>query len=125
MIVSRTVVTIRDETRGGFGPFFLGTNIASLCVCGGGGYGRNEVNVLFNDGINTFYLWLYDVIYMVKDHLNSKRGNPMPPHGLLFPFSSKGYFICIIPHTGWRGGGGGYGAHEHKMMTFWGLEVSP
>ena len=50
-------------------------------MCGGGGYGRNEVNVLFNDGLNTFYLWLYDVIYMVKDHLNSKRVNPMPPHG--------------------------------------------
>ena len=33
---------------------------------------------------------------MVKDHSNSKRGNPVPPHGLLFPISSKGSFICII-----------------------------
>ena len=36
--------------------------------------------------------------YMVKDHSDSERGNLLPPHGLLFPFSSKGSFICII-HT--------------------------
>ena len=33
---------------------------------------------------------------MVKDHSDSERGNPLPPHGLLFLISSKGYFICII-----------------------------
>ena len=33
-------------------------------------------------------------------HSDSERGNPLPPHGLLFPISSKGYFICIITHTG-------------------------
>ena len=33
---------------------------------------------------------------MVKNHSDSKRGNPLPPHELLFPFSSKGSFICII-----------------------------
>ena len=27
---------------------------------------------------------------MVKDHSDSDRGNPLPPHGLLFPISSKG-----------------------------------
>ena len=27
---------------------------------------------------------------MVKDHSDSERGNPLPPHGLLFPISSKG-----------------------------------
>ena len=26
---------------------------------------------------------------MVKDHSNSERGNPLPPHGLLFPISSN------------------------------------
>ena len=31
-------------------------------------YGRNEGNVLFNDALNTFYLWLYGVGHMVKDH---------------------------------------------------------
>ena len=34
---------------------------------------------------------------MVKDHSDSERGNPLPPHGLLFLISSKGYFICTIP----------------------------
>ena len=27
---------------------------------------------------------------MVKDHTDSERGNPLPPHGLLFSISSKG-----------------------------------
>ena len=54
----------------------------------------------FNDAINTFYLRLYGVRHMVKDHLDSERGNPLPPHGLLFPISNKGSFICIIPQTG-------------------------
>ena len=35
---------------------------------------------------------------MVKDHSDSERGNPLLPHGLLFPISSKGSFICTIPH---------------------------
>ena len=34
---------------------------------------------------------------MVKDHSDSKRGNPLPPHGLLFPMNSKGSFI-LHPH---------------------------
>ena len=54
---------------------------------------------LFNDALNTFYLRLYGVRHMVKDHSDSEKGNPLPPHGLLFPFNSKGSFICIIPHT--------------------------
>ena len=65
-----------------------------------GGMGRKEGNVLFNDALNTFYLRLYGVIHMVKDHSDSERGNPLPPHGLLFPISSKGSFICIIPQRG-------------------------
>ena len=31
--------------------------------------------------------------YMASD---SERGNPLPPHGLLFPINSKGSFICKI-----------------------------
>ena len=61
--------------------------------------GRNE-NVLFNDALNTFYLRLYGVRHMVKDHSDSERGNPLPPHRLLFSISSKGSFICTIPQTG-------------------------
>ena len=73
---------------------------------GGGGGGGNlnhnwkEVNGLFNNALNTFYLWLYGVGHMVKDHSDSERGNPLPPHGLLFPISSKGSFACIITQTG-------------------------
>ena len=59
-----------------------------------------EGNVLFNDALNTFYLRLYGIIHMVKDHSDSERGNPLPPHGLLFPINSKGYFMCIITQTG-------------------------
>ena len=59
-----------------------------------------ERNVLFNDALNTFYLWLYGVRHMVKDHSDSEKGNPLPPHRLLFMISSKGSFICIILQTG-------------------------
>ena len=45
-------------------------------------------NVLLNDALNTFYLWLYGVGHMVKDHSDSEIGNPLPPHGLLFPINS-------------------------------------
>ena len=59
-----------------------------------------ERNVLFNDALNTFYLRLYGIRHMVKDHSDSEKGNPLPPHRLLFPISTKGSFICIIPQTG-------------------------
>ena len=59
-----------------------------------------EGNVLFNNTLNIFYLRLYDVTHMVKDHSDSARGNRLPPHRLLFPISSKGSFICTIPQTG-------------------------
>ena len=67
-----------------------------VCVCM---YVR-ERNVLFNDALNTFYLRLYGVRHMVKDHSDSEKGNPLQPHRLLFPISSKGSFICTIPQTG-------------------------
>ena len=34
---------------------------------------------------------------MVEDHSDSERGNPLPPHGLLFPISSKGSFYMHNP----------------------------
>ena len=58
--------------------------------------GRKEGNVLFNDTLNTFYLRLYGVGHMVKDHSDSEIGNPL----LLFPINHKGSFICTIPQTG-------------------------
>ena len=63
-------------------------------------YGINrERNVLFNDTLNTFYLRLYGVKHMVKDHSDSEKGNPLSPHNYS-SINSKGSFICIIPQTG-------------------------
>ena len=63
-------------------------------------YGEREINVLFYDALNTFYLRLYGVSHMVKDHSDSEKGNPLPPHRLLLSINSKGSFICTIPQTG-------------------------
>ena len=61
---------------------------------------ERERNLLFNDALNTFYLRLYGVRHMVKDHSDSEKGNPLPPHRLLLSINSKGSFICTIPQTG-------------------------
>ena len=57
----------------------------------------NKGSILFNDAFNTFYLQLYDIRHMVKNHSDSERGNLLPPHRLHFPISSNSSFICIIP----------------------------
>ena len=36
---------------------------------------------------------------MVKDYSDSETENPLPPHGLLFPISSKGSFVCTMTQT--------------------------
>ena len=59
-----------------------------MCEC------MKEGNVLFNNTLNTFYLRLHGIEHIVKDHSDSESGNLLPPHGLLFPFSSKDSFIC-------------------------------
>ena len=61
---------------------------------------ERERNVLFNDALNTFYLRLYGVRHIVKDHSDSERGNPLPPYWLLLSINSKGSFNCTIPQTG-------------------------
>ena len=60
---------------------------------------KKEGNVLFNDALNTVYLRLYGVRHMVKDHSDSEKGNPLPPHRLLFTINNKGSFICTIPQA--------------------------
>ena len=35
---------------------------------------------------------------MVKDHSDSEKGNPLPPHRLLLSINSKGSFIYIPSH---------------------------
>ena len=61
---------------------------------------RKDGSVLFHDALNTFSYGYNGVRHIVKDHSDSDRGNPLPPHGLLFPISSKGSFICTIAQTG-------------------------
>ena len=56
-----------------------------------------ERKEMFNLIHNTFYLRLYGVGVMVKDHSNSEIENLLLPlHRLLSPISSKGSFICTI-----------------------------
>ena len=57
---------------------------------------RKEGNVLFNNPLKTFYLRLYGVGHMEKDHSDSERGNPWSSPGLIFPISSKTSFICTM-----------------------------
>ena len=45
---------------------------------------------LFNDAPSTFYLRLYGVRLMVKNHSYRERLNLLPPHMLFFPISIKG-----------------------------------
>ena len=52
-----------------------------------------EGNISFNDALNTFYLWLYGVGHMVKDHLDNERGNPLPPHGNVYLTTHSTNFI--------------------------------
>ena len=56
--------------------------------------GRKEVFYLMTHSTHFMYG------YMVKDHSDSERGNPLLPHGLFFSINSKGCFICTIPQTG-------------------------
>ena len=67
-----------------------------MCVAASGQCER-ERNVLFNDALNTFYLRLYGVSHMVKDHSDSEKGNPLPPHRLLLSINSKGSFNMHHP----------------------------
>ena len=64
--------------------------------------GRECLVWLYSEiGLYTFYLRLYGVRHMVKDHSGSEKGHPLPLHRLLFPINSKGSFICTerIAHT--------------------------
>ena len=61
---------------------------------------RKEGFYLTTHSTHFIYGYMASDIIMVKDHSDSERGNPLPPHGLVFPISSTGYFICTIPQTG-------------------------
>ena len=57
-------------------------------------YRKEEGTILFNGALNTFYLWLYGIRHMVKDHSDVERGNPLLPHRLLLSINSKGSFYA-------------------------------
>ena len=60
--------------------------------------GKKEIFYLMTHSTHFIYGYMASGS-LVEDHSDSERGNPLPPHGLLFPTSSKGSFICIIPQT--------------------------
>ena len=48
----------------------------------------------------THFIYGYMASGMFKDHSDSEKGNPLPPHRLLLSINSKGSFICTILQTG-------------------------
>ena len=50
---------------------------------------RKEGSVLFNDALNIFYLRLYGVRHIVKDHSECQKGNPLLPHRLFFLLTAR------------------------------------
>ena len=60
--------------------------------------GRKEMFYLTTH--STHFIYGYMASDMVMDHFDGEKGNPLPPHRLLFPINSKGSFICTIPQTG-------------------------
>ena len=50
--------------------------------------GRKEMFYLTTHSTH-FYLRLYGVRYMVKDHSDSEKGNQLLPHRLLFPIERQ------------------------------------
>ena len=99
VVGASTFIPIRIYLKGG--------NIFHLCQQLNEGlstlfsrFSSKEGNVLFNDALNTFYIWLYGVVHMVLDYSESERGNLLPPlYRLLFLISSKGSFICTMPEV--------------------------
>ena len=66
---------------------------------------KRERDVLFNDALNTFYIRLYGVRHMVKDHSDSEKGNPLPPHRLLLSINRQDNTIPRpLLHQSWSTG---------------------
>ena len=58
---------------------------------------KKEGNVSYAYAINTFYFTVIWRQIYGKDHSDIERGNPLPPiHELIFPISSKIFYICIM-----------------------------
>ena len=59
--------------------------------------GYTVYGVLFNDTLNTFYLQLYGVRHMVKDHSDSKRGRK--EGNVLFNDALNTFYLVIWLRT--------------------------
>ena len=87
----RTILIVREETRCRHMGYSF--RLTARVLLYAQSHRQRERNVLFNDTLNTFYLRLYGVRHMVKDHSDSEKGNPLSPHRLLLSINSKGSFI--------------------------------
>ena len=58
--------------------------------------GRKEMFYLTTHSTN--FIMLYGVEHMVKNHSDSERRNPMPPHRVHFSICNKEYFIYAPSH---------------------------
>ena len=82
---------------------------------------KTEERNIFNDAFNTFYLQIYGVLHMVKDHSDSERGNPLPPlyrqdntyHGLCY--TSRG--ALAGPRNSSMGPTRGIDPMTHRIMS--------
>ena len=61
--------------------------------------GRKEMFYLTTHSTHFIYGYMMSDIWL-KTILIVRKGNPLPPHRLLFPINSKGSFICTDPQTG-------------------------
>ena len=67
------------------------TAISRTRICA---IGRRKEMFYLTTHSTHFYLRLYGVRHMVKGHSDIEKGNPLPPHMLLFLINSKCSFIC-------------------------------
>ena len=81
-----TIITITTITTATFIINAIATNITTTITA----------TTTTKEGKKCFFIYGY----IVKDHPDSERGDPLPPHRLLLSINSKGSFICTIPQTG-------------------------
>ena len=80
-----------------------------------------EGNVLFNNALNTFYLQLYGVRHMVKDHSDSERGNSfrLAARVLLYRSIMVDPFSYFGSGTWLRGRAFAHGAMGRRIDPSW------
>ena len=60
---------------------------------------EREIEMFYLTTHSTHFIYGYMASdHMVKDHYDSEKGNPLPPHRLLLSISSKGSFIYTPSH---------------------------